>query len=107
MLTTIEDIAIAKQAEIDLQVYATALEQSNRDLQEFAYVASHDLQEPLRKVLAFSDLIVSEYGDALDETGRDYMKRMESASQRMMTLITDLLSFARVERAPDPIPKLT
>jgi PAS domain S-box-containing protein len=102
LLRTDEDISIAKQAEIALQANATKLEQSNRDLQEFAYIASHDLQEPLRKVLAFSDLIISEYGDAVDETGRDYMKRMDSACQRMMTLITDLLSFARVETRARP-----
>jgi PAS domain S-box-containing protein len=97
LLRTDEDISIAKQAEIALQAYAAKLEQSNRDLQEFAYVASHDLQEPLRKVLAFSDLIVTEYGDAIDETGRDYLNRMQGASQRMQTLIYDLLNFSRVE----------
>ena len=97
LLRTIEDISISKQADIALQVYAEKLVQSNRDLQEFAYIASHDLQEPLRKVLAFSNLLANIYGDALDETGRDYMKRMESACQRMETLINDLLSFARVD----------
>jgi light-regulated signal transduction histidine kinase (bacteriophytochrome) len=80
----------------DLQTYTARLEQSNRDLQEFAYVASHDLQEPLRKVLAFSDRIANKYGGALDETGRDYLKRMQGASQRMQTLINDLLNFSRV-----------
>jgi len=80
----------------DLQAYAAKLEQSNRDLQEFAYVASHDLQEPLRKVQAFSDRLAQKYGDALDETGRDYLKRMHDASQRMQTLLSDLLEFSRV-----------
>ena len=55
LLLSVDDISTAKQAEIDLQGYAAKLEQSNRDLQEFAYIASHDLQEPLRKVLAFGD----------------------------------------------------
>ena len=96
MLLTADDISFPRQAEISLQVYTTKLEQSNRDLQEFAYVASHDLQEPLRKVLAFSDRIANKYGDALDETGRDYLKRMQGASQRMQTLINDLLTFSRV-----------
>ncbi|MFZ2098028.1 MAG: PAS domain S-box protein [Anaerolineales bacterium] len=102
LLRIVEDISNAKQDEIALQAYAIKLEQSNRDLQEFAYVASHDLQEPLRKVLAFSDLIINEYGDAVDETGRDYLNRMQGASQRMQTLITDLLNFSRVETRARP-----
>jgi PAS domain S-box-containing protein len=106
LLRIVEDISNAKQDEIALQAYAIKLEQSNRDLQEFAYVASHDLQEPRRKVQAFSDLMISEYGDALDETGRDYMKRMDSACQRMMTLITDLLSFARVSTRAQPFTEV-
>ncbi len=106
LLRTVEDISISKQDEVALQVYAAKLEQSNRDLQEFAYVASHDLQEPLRKVLAFGNLLTNEYGDAFDETGRDYMKRMQSACQRMETLIDDLLSFARVETRAQPFTEV-
>ena len=102
LLLSIDDISIAKQAEVDLQVYADRLEQSNRDLQEFAYIASHDLQEPLRKVLAFGDRLANKYGDVLDETGRDYLKRMRDASQRMQTLINDLLAFSRVSTRAQP-----
>ncbi|MBU2600870.1 MAG: HAMP domain-containing protein [Actinobacteria bacterium] len=96
LLLTIDDISASKQAELTLQDYATRLEQSNRDLQEFAYVASHDLQEPLRKVQAFSDRLVNKYEDAFDETGRDYLRRMHEAGQRMQILINDLLGFSRV-----------
>src|SRR4030042_4214702 len=71
LLLSLDDITISKQAEVNLKIYAARLEQSNRDLQEFAYIASHDLQEPLRKVLAFGDRLASTYGDLYDETGRD------------------------------------
>ncbi|OGN94377.1 MAG: hypothetical protein A2Z71_09420 [Chloroflexi bacterium RBG_13_50_21] len=102
LLLSVDDITISKRAEVDLKIYAARLEQSNRDLQEFAYIASHDLQEPLRKVLAFGDRLASKYGDLLDETGRDYLKRMRDASQRMQTLINDLLSFSRVTTRAQP-----
>jgi len=106
LLLSVDDISISKQAEIDLQGYAAKLEQSNRDLQEFAYIASHDLQEPLRKVLAFGDRLVNKYGDSLDETGKDYLKRMRDASQRMQTLINDLLSFSRVSTRAQPFARV-
>jgi PAS domain S-box-containing protein len=106
LLRTVEDISIAKQDEIALHTYATKLELSNRDLQEFAYVASHDLQEPLRKVLAFSDLLINEYGDAVDEIGHDYLNRMQSASQRMKILINDLLNFSRVQTRAQPFTEV-
>ncbi len=102
LLLSVDDISVSKQAEINLQVYAAKLEQSNRDLQEFAYIASHDLQEPLRKVLAFGDRLARKYADVLDETGQDYLKRMRDASQRMQTLINDLLSFSRVSTRAQP-----
>ncbi len=106
LLLSVDDITISKQAEVSLQVYAAKLEQSNRDLQEFAYIASHDLQEPLRKVLAFGDRLAKKYGDVLDETGKDYLKRMRDASQRMQTLINDLLTFSRVSTRAQPFTKV-
>ncbi len=102
LLVSVDDISISKQAELNLKIYAAKLEQSNRDLQEFAYIASHDLQEPLRKVLAFGDRLARKYTDVLDETGQDYLKRMRDASQRMQTLINDLLSFSRVSTRAQP-----
>lgn len=72
------------------------LEARNRELQEFAYVASHDLQEPLRKVSSFADLVLAEFGDVLGEEGRHYLLRMQNAARRMATLIQDLLAYSRV-----------
>ena len=73
-----------------------ALKQSNAELEQFAYIASHDLQEPLRKVQSFGDLLVTNAGNKLDETGRLYLDRMQDGARRMQRLINDLLSFARV-----------
>jgi PAS domain S-box-containing protein len=106
LLLSIDDITASKLAEVELQVYAAKLEQSNRDLQEFAYIASHDLQEPLRKVLAFGDRLANKYGEAIDETGQDYLRRMLEASQRMQTLINDLLTFSRVSTRAQPFAKV-
>lgn len=106
LLVAIDDISQSKQAELNLQIYAEKLEQSNRDLQEFAYIASHDLQEPLRKVLAFGDRLDRKYKDILDETGQDYLDRMRNASQRMQTLINDLLSFSRVSTRAQPFTSI-
>ncbi len=72
------------------------LERSNRELQQFAYVSSHDLQEPLRKIQTFSDRFQHRYADVLDERGLDYLQRMQDAAARMQTLIQDLLAFSRV-----------
>jgi signal transduction histidine kinase len=72
------------------------LEARNREQQEFAYLASHDLQEPLRKVLAFGDRLDERYGEQLGDEGRDYLRRMREAAARMRRLIDDLLTFSRV-----------
>ncbi|WNO60294.1 sensor histidine kinase [Rheinheimera sp. MMS21-TC3] len=80
----------------ELNLYAEELSRSNRELEDFAFVASHDLQEPLRKIQAFGDRLESSYADALTERGLDYLHRMRNAASRMSTLITDLLEFSRV-----------
>lgn len=78
-----------------LEVTNLNLQRSNQELQDFAYVASHDLQEPLRKIQAFGTILQDEYADNLGE-GYDYLVRMRSAAARMSTLIEDLLAFSRV-----------
>jgi len=86
----------------ELKFYAKKLERSNKELQDFASVASHDLQEPLRKIQAFSDRLRSKCAGALDETGRDYLDRIQNAAGRMHTLINDLLTYARVATKAQP-----
>lgn len=96
------EIAERTAAEEKLRQFTVRLEASNRELQDFAYVASHDLQEPLRKIQAFGDRLKSKFADTLGETGQDYLKRMGDAANRMQTLITDLLSFSRVTTQAKP-----
>lgn len=90
-----EEITKRRQVEAELEGRREDLERSNAELEDFAYVASHDLQEPLRKIQAFSNLLVSEYGEQLGE-GSQYVDRMNAAALRMSTLIQDLLTFSRV-----------
>ena len=85
------------QAENRLQLYAKELERSNRELEDFASIASHDLKEPLRKILTFGECL-GEKNDQLDSVGREYLGRMLKAAASMRTLIQDLLAFARVSR---------
>ena len=73
------------------------LEQSNEELQQFAYIASHDLQSPLRNISGFVQLLQRHCGDQLDDKARDWMERTVSSSQHMQRLIDDLLTFSRVE----------
>jgi signal transduction histidine kinase len=101
-----EEIAERKQAEEKLKMIAAKLEQSNRELQDFAYVASHDLQEPLRKVQAFGDRLRAKCEPALTDEGRDYLDRMQNAARRMQNLIQDLLLFSRVTTQPHPFEKV-
>jgi light-regulated signal transduction histidine kinase (bacteriophytochrome) len=71
-------------------------------LQDFAYVASHDLQEPLRKIIVFGERLKEKCGTALDAEPRDYVERMQRAATRMQTLINDLLTFSRVTTKANP-----
>jgi len=80
----------------ELQIYSDELTRSNRELEDFAFVASHDLQEPLRKIRAFGNRLESGYHNEIDERGQDFLKRMLNAAERMSMLISDLLSFSRV-----------
>lgn len=87
----------------ELELLATDLTRSNKELQEFAYVASHDLQEPLRKVRAFGDRLVTRSGAQMDEVSRDYLTRMENAAERMQSLIDALLTYSRVTTQAQPL----
>jgi signal transduction histidine kinase len=96
------DVEERRRANEALTALSTRLEQSNRELQDFASVASHDLQEPLRKIQAFGDRLRTKFAEPLGEQGRDYVDRMHAAAQRMQTLISDLLSFSRVTTQAQP-----
>jgi signal transduction histidine kinase len=90
------EIRARKLAQEQLERVAAQLEASNRELQQFASVASHDLQEPLRKIAVFGDRLRAKFGEQLGEQGGDYIDRMMNAAGRMRTLIDDLLEFSRV-----------
>jgi PAS domain S-box-containing protein len=91
----------ALQAEAKLQTYAADLERSNQELQNFAYIASHDLQEPLRKIQLFSNRLKTRQAD-FDEQSLDYLERMFNASTRMQALIQDLLEYSRLTTHGQP-----
>ena len=81
-----------------LEQYISELNRSNQELQQFAFVASHDLQEPVRKLLYYSDFLLSKYTDVMDHKGIDYLKNMQLASHRMRNLIQDLLVFSQINK---------
>src|SRR6266480_7449450 len=94
----IRDITSRKEGEERLRSYATQLEAANKELEAFSYSVSHDLRAPLRSFDGFSQALLEDYHDRLDDTGRDFLQRVRAASQRMATLIDDLLSLSRVTR---------
>jgi PAS domain S-box-containing protein len=96
------DIRERMRATEELHAFTVRLQQSNRELEDFAYVASHDLQEPLRKIQAFGDRLRERYADALTAEGADYLKRMQNAAARMQALINDLLVFSRITTKAQP-----
>jgi signal transduction histidine kinase len=87
-----------KNYQDQLQEQLYLLDNSNKELEQFAYVASHDLQEPLRKITAFSDLLVDQYSEKLEGEGDLYLNRITAAANRMRRLITDLLEYSRAGR---------
>lgn len=101
-----DEVDVRRKTQADLESVAERLARSNRELQEFAFVASHDLQEPLRKIRAFGDRLNARLATDLDEKSADYLRRMTGAAERMQTLINDLLAFSRLTSRAQPFERV-
>ena len=106
ILTSSRDASECVRAQEALATSNAALKQRNRELQDFAYVASHDLQEPLRKIRAFAGLMQEDYAEAVDETGRYYLDRMQDGAERMSDLIAALLNLSRLATKAQPFEEV-
>ena len=93
----IRDVTDKKLADEKLKAYTTALEQKNKETEQFAYIASHDLQEPLRTITNYIGLLDDDYRGKLDKSADKYLDFISGAARRMQTLITDLLEYTRIE----------
>ncbi|RZK75079.1 MAG: hypothetical protein EOO85_14360, partial [Pedobacter sp.] len=93
-----QDVTELRIAQIQVEEKVIELNRSNQDLEQFAYVASHDLQEPLRKIQRFSEKLKSKLSRQLDTEVADYLNRMSNAAERMRALIDDLLAFSKATR---------
>lgn len=103
---SVKDITEQRKIEQDLKRKVEELNKSNRELEEFAYVASHDLQEPLRKISTFSDRLSEKYADVLSGEGSMYLERMMVSAENMRSLINNLLEFSRVTRDKQPFASI-
>ncbi|QJW99672.1 hypothetical protein FTUN_7291 [Frigoriglobus tundricola] len=101
-----DEVEERKAAEEQVRAVAAELARSNEELEKFAYVASHDLQEPLRKIQAFGDRLKTKCRDALPDNGKEYVDRMQVAAGRMRRLIDDLLMFSRVTTQRRPLVRV-
>jgi light-regulated signal transduction histidine kinase (bacteriophytochrome) len=100
------EIETRRTAEAEARHVSEELQRSNRELEQFASVASHDLQEPLRKVRTFTQQLTVMEAQNLSEKGQDYLRRAESAAERMQRLVEDLLRFSRVATDARPFSRV-
>lgn len=97
--TLAQEVEARSRAEEEVRSYNQRLEAANKELEAFSYSVSHDLRAPLRSMDGFARVLMEKYAPLLDEQGRDYLNRVRAASQRMGTLIEDLLKLSRLTRA--------
>ena len=103
VLSTIADIAARKEAEAQMREANDSLESSNRELEQFAYIASHDLQEPLRKVASYCQLVKEGQWDVMDDEGREFLDIALIGAHRLQQLVRDLLALSRVTTRGKPL----
>jgi light-regulated signal transduction histidine kinase (bacteriophytochrome) len=107
VLAAIMDISEQRKlAEAELRQANEALERSNIDLQRFAYVASHDLQTPMRNVASFVELLKTTYGDDLDARAKDWLRRITESVRQLQTLVRDLLEYSRIDSDARPFERV-
>ena len=106
MLGTVSDITRQRQASEALETLSRALERSNTELEQFAYVASHDLQEPLRMVVGYVQLIERRLADKLDTDTREFMAFAVDGATRMQVMIDDILAYSRVTTQAQPLARV-
>jgi light-regulated signal transduction histidine kinase (bacteriophytochrome) len=94
----VRDVSERKMSEAKLQILAGELEQKNQELQQFVYVASHDLREPLRTMASYTQLLARRYKEKLDADANDFIGYVVNAAARMQALIDDLLTYSRLGR---------
>lgn len=106
VVSSFTDITELRKTTETLKTYSEQLERSNRDLQDFAYVASHDLQEPLRMVSSYVQLLERRYGEQLDDKAKEFIHFAADGAARMKELINDLLTYSRVGTQGDPFTQI-
>jgi light-regulated signal transduction histidine kinase (bacteriophytochrome) len=106
MLGTVADITRQRQASEALETLSRALERSNTELEQFAYVASHDLQEPLRMVVGYVQLLERRLADKLDTDTREFMAFAVDGAMRMQVMIDDILAYSRITTQAQPLARV-
>lgn len=96
--TSFHDITHVKKYEVELKNNISRLEQSNHELEQYAYIASHDLQEPLRKIMTYGSYLKRQQAERLDAAGHKHLEKMIESADRMSTLINDILNFSSFKR---------
>jgi chemotaxis family two-component system sensor kinase Cph1 len=106
ILGNVLDVTALKRAQDESEARAKELARSNRELDQFAAVASHDLSEPLRKIRAFGAILKDQYHRVLDDEGKDYLEKMQKAAERMQNMINALLSYSRLTTKAQPFTRV-